>query len=376
MSRFRTHTWRRTIFLSVLAGLLAYVVRETLRPPATIARPRDVERAARDLPPPDGGTDFRQPLSLEVTSRYVAGNARVEPRGRERRVSSEVPGLVRAILVKEGDTVAEGSPLIQLNAAVERAAVDAARAEQLSERASLERTLAGARPLEREAAEADARAADARAALSDENLQRLEPLGRTGAATPQELDKARRDAEFDKASAAAAEERARLTKAGSRREDIALARARYDAATARLAQAQATLAERTVVSPLAGTILSVPARPGEYFTPQESDPMVIVGDLNALRVRMEVDERQIGRVHTGARAFVTADAFPDQKFWGTVTDIGHRMGRKSIHTDLPSDRADAEVLELLIDLDKAGPLLPGLRVTAYVDAGQAGHLSG
>jgi multidrug efflux pump subunit AcrA (membrane-fusion protein) len=369
---WRRWPWPRTVLVAVLAVMLGFIAHETLRPPASVARPRDARVAQRELPQPAGATDFRQPVPADSDSHLVAGNGRVEPRGRESPVSAEVPGLVHAILVREGQQVAQGTPLVQLDNAVEEAAAAAARAELESERANLQRILAGARPMERTAAEADARAAHAKAAFSDDTLRRLEPLGRTGAATPQEIEKARREADFDRASAAAADERAHLLESGSRHEDIQVARARAEAAAARYAQAQAALAERTVLAPLAGTVLSIPAQAGEYFTPQSSAPLVILGDLGRLRVRMEVDERQIARVHLGARAWVTADAFGTQRFPGRVVDVGHRMGRKKIQTDLPTDRVDTDVLEVLIDLDEPGPLLPGLRVTAYVEAAQTG----
>jgi len=361
--------WSRVIALAVLGVLLVFILRETLRPPANAPRRTDTQAAARTLAPPPGSREVLQPIPQQVSQgRYVAGNARVEPIGRESRVSSEVPGLIQAILVQEGQQVEQGTPLVQLDAAVEKAAAEAAQAEYDADKANLQRALTGNRWEEIAASRAEADSARAKSALSADTLRRNEQLARTGAATPQELDQARLAADADRAAALAARSRARLSAAGSRKEDITSARAKAEAAQARLDQANAALAERTVRAPMTGTVLSIAARLGEYFTPGASDPLVVMGDLGHLRARMEVDERDIGRIKLGARAYVTADAFGDKQFWATVTDVGRRMGRKTIHTDLPSERPDAEVLEVLMDLDSPGPLMPGLRVTAYVEA--------
>jgi hypothetical protein len=51
-----------------------------------------------------------------------------------------------------------------------------------------------------------------------------------------------------------------------------------------------------------------------------------------------------------------------------VSEIGRRMGRKNVRTDEPTGRLDTKILEVVLDLDEAKELVPGLRVTAYIDA--------
>jgi len=85
-------------------------------------------------------------------------------------------------------------------------------------------------------------------------------------------------------------------------------------------------------------------------------------------VRMDVDERDIGRIKLGLAAYAVADAFPGQRFSGKVAEIGRRMGRKNVRTDDPTERIDTKILEVVIDLDEPGKLVPGLRVTSYIEA--------
>src|SRR5262249_22997192 len=157
----------------------------------------------------------------------------------------------------------------------------------------------------------------------------------------------------DKQTARAAEARAQAARAGSRSEDVASARAAVVSAEARLTQAKATLERRQIRAPYDGEILQVKARVGEFYTPGASDAPVVVGDTRRLRVRMDVDERDIGRVKAGQAAYAVADAFPGVRFTGKVAEIGRRMGRKNVRTDDPTERLDTKILEVVIDLDQA-----------------------
>ena len=102
------------------------------------------------------------------------------------------------------------------------------------------------------------------------------------------------------------------------------------------------------------------------FGPGEA---VVLGDTRVLRVRMDVEERDIGRLTIGAPAQVTADAFPGRKFPGKVVEIGRRMGRKNIRTDDPVERIDTKILEVVVQLERPEGLIPGLRVVSVIGAG-------
>lgn len=108
-------------------------------------------------------------------------------------------------------------------------------------------------------------------------------------------------------------------------------------------------------------------RPGEYFDPRNGDPLLIVGDTSQLHVRMDVDERDVGRVRLGASAFVTAEAFAGKRFEGKVVEIGRHMGRKNVRTDEPTERLDTKILEVLLELKESEGLVPGMRVSSYVE---------
>jgi HlyD family secretion protein len=68
----------------------------------------------------------------------------------------------------------------------------------------------------------------------------------------------------------------------------------------------------------------------------------------------------------GQKAYVTADAYGDQKFWGRVVRVGEQLGPKNVRTDEPTEKVDKKILETLIELDHGAQLPDGLRVDAYV----------
>jgi multidrug resistance efflux pump len=213
---------------------------------------------------------------------------------------------------------------------------------------------------------ADTEGARARAALSRDALERTEKLAKGGASTPDELDRARRQADSDQRALESSEAKKRAALAGSRSEDILQTRARVLASAARRDQAKAQLEQRTIRAPISGEILQLKFRAGEYYTPG-GDPLAVMGDTRILRVRMDVDERDIARVALGANAFATSSAFPGRRFPGKVVEIGKRMGRKNVRTDDPTERIDTKILEVVFQLDVPKGLLPGLRVTGYIE---------
>ena len=184
--------------------------------------------------------------------------------------------------------------------------------------------------------------------------------------TAEELDRGRQNAANDEATFRSIDSRKRAAKLGSRAEDIAVAAARVLAARARRDQARAVADRMVVKAPGAGQILEIKFRVGEYYTPQGTEPLLVMGDTRIMRVRMDVDERDISKVQVGAKTYAVADGFPGQTFAGQVVEIGHHMGRKNIRTDEPTERIDTKILEVLIQLEAPGPLVPGLRGLSYV----------
>ncbi|MBK7865472.1 MAG: efflux RND transporter periplasmic adaptor subunit [Archangiaceae bacterium] len=362
-----SHTVRIVAFVLLLATCGGQIVRAALARPVTEPAASDAKKAERVAASRVGGPDLKAPVP-GTGADLIGGNGVVEPAQRETRVAAQVTAVVREVKVSEGQQVKAGDVLVRLDDTVEQATLQSAEADLAAEQASYARTLKGLRVEDRDAVQGEADAAKSRAELAASVLGRTEQLAKTGAVTADELDRARRAAQTEQASYQATNARLRAALAGSRSEDIGFQRARVTAAQARVNQARASLERLTVRAPLDGEVLQVKIREGELYSFQGSEPLVVMGDTRQLRVRMDVDERDIALVALGAPAYVTADAFGAEKFPGKVLEVGRRFGRKNVRTDDPVEKNDTKILEVVIALDSNQRLVPGQRVTSFVTA--------
>jgi HlyD family secretion protein len=295
----------------------------------------------------------------------VAAPGLVEPIGEEREVGSQVIGIIREAHVEENDEVLEGQVIAVVDNAEQIARLAAARAELALRQAELERALSGARPEERREARAAVAEAAANLDLARREYDRRLPLAKNGASTQAALDQARSSLNANEARHSILTERLALLEAGTRLEDIAAARAQVALAEANVALAEALLNKTFIRAPISGTVLRRQRIAGEAVTNVPPTPIAIIGDLRGLRVRAEVDETDFGRVSVGQRVEVTADAFPDRRFGGTVYRVSSRLGAKAVQTGRPADRVDTKILQVLLDLDPGVKLPIGLRVDVY-----------
>jgi len=69
-----------------------------------------------------------------------------------------------------------------------------------------------------------------------------------------------------------------------------------------------------------------------------------------VRVRVDIDETDVAKVKAGQRAYIQADAFGEQKFWGRVVQVGELVGPETAPTDKPTERVDQKFLEAMVNL--------------------------
>jgi ABC exporter DevB family membrane fusion protein len=354
--------WKTVVLVLALVGMFSVVVRTAMAGPSTTPRPTDVAIAAREVQPTGPASDLR---INRPEGDWVGGLGVVEPAAPESRLAPAVPGRIARILVQEGQRVEAGALLVELESATEQAALAAAQADVAVAEAELARARAGVRSEDLEALSREAEAARVRAEASAAVAQRLEAAAPGGGVTADELDRAQRQAEADRLTAETAGARRRAGVRG-RPVDVRLAEAQLEAAVARRQQAEAQLERLRIVAPVEGEILEVHYRIGEYVQPGGVEPVIVMGDTRTLRARIDVDERDVGRVVEGAQALVTVDAYPERRFEGRVIGIGRRMGRKNVRTDEPTERIDTKILEVVVDLGEVRELIVGQRVMGYL----------
>ena len=102
--------------------------------------------------------------------------------------------------------------------------------------------------------------------------------------------------------------------------------------------------------------------------PNPENTLLLLGDVSALKVRAEVEERDAAKIRVGQFVVVRADAYPDQDFEGRVSQIAKSLSAPRIATRGPRRPNDVEVLEAVADLDDLPPLLTGMRVDVFFEA--------
>jgi RND family efflux transporter, MFP subunit len=100
-------------------------------------------------------------------------------------------------------------------------------------------------------------------------------------------------------------------------------KANADGLESQLRQAQVNLAYATIYSPIDGIVLSRAVEQGQTVAASFSTPTLftIANDLTKMQVEANVDQADIGQVSLGQRVTFTVDAYPDDTFKGTVTQI-------------------------------------------------------
>ena len=96
-------------------------------------------------------------------------------------------------------------------------------------------------------------------------------------------------------------------------------------------KAQTNLGYATITSPIDGIVLSKAVEEGQTVAASFNTPelFTIAKDLTDMRVIADIDEADIGGVKEGQRVSFTVDAFPDDHFQGSVTQVRQQATTES-----------------------------------------------
>ena len=309
----------------------------------------------------------------------ISAAGRVEPGSEDIKLSSELNGKLKSILVEEGDRVTRGQVLAELQNDDYHAQVDSAAAEVRQRDAELRKVINGARSQERREAFSSVEEAKAVMNNAEAEMLRRQKLFAAGVISREEEDRFTKEYEVARARFEEMSHHHDLVDADAREEDRAMAEANLQLSRARLEEARAVLDKTFIRAPIDGTVLRRYHRAGESVANSATnpDPIFTIGDKRALRVRIDVDEADVNKLVLGQAAYVTADAYGSQRFPGHVVRIGQELGRKNVRTDEPTERVDNKILETLVELDSGVDLPVGLRVNAFIedDKGHQASLS-
>jgi ABC exporter DevB family membrane fusion protein len=309
----------------------------------------------------------------------VAAIGKVEP-FLEVTLANKIPGRISEVLVKEGDLVQRGQVVIRFDAAEPAAGVRMSEARIRTAQADVRRATraldsararwmdikSGARPQEIERARAEAAEARQKQQFSEVELGRMKRLLDSGYIARAQYEAEATNAEVWQSRVRASQEALSLLLAGAKKETVAAAWAQVQEteaelrraesqvqqARAELDMAQAALGSTVVESTLDGKVIRKLVEPGEGV--DISMPLMVLGDLQKVIVKAEVDETDVGKLSLGQRAEITADAYPGRVFPGKIYEIGQTVGKRKVRPEDPVKIQDMKVLELKIEITEGG----------------------
>jgi HlyD family secretion protein len=253
-----------------------------------------------------------QPLRENLVSR-LSTNGRVEPI-EDFTVHAETTGIIPMDSAKHGDAVRRGPVLFVIDDEQARAGQSQAAAQREIAGAELAAARRGGSPGAIAEQESLLEQAKTGRKQAEDEVAALERLVGKNAAPRAELDVARARL------AGADSEIERLTQKLELRvapDDVERAEARLREAEATVALANRRAGSAAVRSPAHGALYSLVVEPGAYVN---SGALVArVGNLERVRIRIYVDEPELGRVEMGDRVSVTSDGFPGRE-WECAID--------------------------------------------------------
>lgn len=325
--------WKRVVgfaFIVAVLGLTAWWLR------------------LRSAAPPE--VPFARVKRERLVSTLVT-NGKVEP-SQWVAVRAERSGVVERVAVAPGARVAKGALLAEVDAREARTDLAAATARVAQLEAELDALRRGGRPAD--LAEIDGGLARTRLELeaAEKDLAVSRRLADKQAATRQEVVEGARKVEQIRAQIAALEKK-RSSLVGASDQAVAEARLREALAAQQAAQQRLELA--LIRAPMAGVVYQLEVRSGAFLSP--GTLVAGVGLLDKLRVRVYVDEPELGRLAKGMPVIITWDALPGRRWQGTVERLPSQVAAL----------ATRQVGEVLCSIDNSGgAILPGASVNAEI----------
>lgn len=293
----------------------------------------------RGLPDRETTTPAEQPpkaVGALANAPRVAGAGVVEPASEVIDIGSALSGLVTEVRVQPGDRVAAGAVLFLVDARAARASL----------------------------AQANAAISEARAAITE-------------AATAQRTARQQLDL-YRSLTDPAAVSRSEVIRAegeeAAATSRLGLARARLAAAEAAAGAARTEIERLTVRAPIAGEILAVNIRPGEFVATQgggNNQPFIQMGQTDPLHVRIDIDENEAVRVKLGAPAVVSPRGAAELHVNATFVRAEPQVVPKRSLTNSAAERVDVRVLQLIYALPETDDFRVGQQVDAFIPAKSA-----
>ena len=294
---------------------------------------------------------FTESIQNRNITETVSANGKIQPE-KEVKVSSEVPGEIVSLFIREGSVVSQGDLLIEINPDILTSSVDRMEAALNSSRANLSNS--------------KARLAQTKARYKQSKIEfdRKGKLKTEGAISQSELDQAVSTFEVAKAEVEAANE------------SVKSAEYTVRSSEASLKEAKNNLGRTEIYTPISGTVYSLNVEEGEKVVgtaQMAGTDMLRIANLNNMEVSVEVSENDIVTVSNGDSVDIEVDAYLDRKFKGIVTEISNSANNSMGTTEQVTSfnvlirLLRSSYLDLLANKDSTySPFRPGMSAAVEI----------
>ena len=234
-------------------------------------------------------------------------------------VASASDGIIDEYTAEEGRFVEKGTVLSVLKMETTNLGIAEAEAVLRERKAALEELEAGYRQEEKDEARSLMQAAQAVRESTAARRGRVERLFMQKAANQDDLDDAREKAEAGEQAFLAAESRWKRLEAGPRPEEIAQAKARFEAQREQVDFLKAEKEKRNTKAPFDGFIAQEHAYVGMYLS--KGDPVVTLINLSTVDVTVQVEQRDVAEIRVGDTVSLSEDERGTEQWPGVVHAI-------------------------------------------------------
>lgn len=257
---------------------------------------------------------------IPVESPYLAfGRGRIDVDGGIVKLSASKDGVVKDVLVEEGQKVKKGQILCRMDDVKERLDMTYAKAEyELAEK-------------------------------------RLEPMKISLVAAKREQDRYRKLVEYGVIS----DQKWDSTTDSVKRliEEIKVAQAQAEVALAKLKQTEYDVELKTIRAPADGKILRCDSRPGYGISTLNVTVLFLFVPNDPYIARIEVEEKFIKDIKVGTLAEIIPDSDETKCYKGKVIKIGSYLGPKRQFLDDPKEQNDVRTAECILSVDEKDLIL-------------------
>ncbi len=255
--------------------------------------------------------------------------------GRQTPIFAKTSGYIRALRADKGQFVKEGQLLVEIEPTEMENALDQARAALATALAGLQVARSNLESARANLLNQQANLAKAQAVLANDRRQadRMAELFGKGLVSAQERDNARTAFESSQAAVGAQDAQVQVARVQieTSESQVQLAQTQIEQQRSALRMAQMRLDDTRIVAPFTGYIsqknLDVGAAVSSQAaaTSNASVAILILQDINPVKIQIEVPERDVARVRVGNAVRLTVDAYPDRRFSGTVARVVHSL---------------------------------------------------